>query len=307
MSSEKLHVPMYKKLLKSQSLRLKVLDFFEFLPDESMIRLQYAIRFNRRLNLKKPVRFSEKLQWYKINYRTPLMTKCVDKVAVRDFVKERGLSKILTKKYAVYNKYEDIDFDLLPDSFVAKYNNGAQRNLIIKDKLSINKDKFNSLLGSWLANPLGTLGREWAYYGVTGKILVEEYIEPDKSGDLIDYKFFCFNGEPKFLYVLENRFSNDGLKHGIYDVDFNKLNVYRSDIKKANNEICKPEGFSKMLEIAKVLSAGFPHVRVDLYNIDGRIIFGELTFYNGSGYLSYTPDSFDYEVGKMFDLPIEII
>ncbi|WP_174958934.1 ATP-grasp fold amidoligase family protein [Halopseudomonas pelagia] len=268
-----------------------------------MIKIQYFMYFGRVADIKQPKRFSEKLQWYKLNYRDPLMTKCVDKVCVRDFVRERGLSDILTTEYAVYHSAEDIEFEALPEKFVAKYNNGAQRNLIVRSKKDIHKADLVNKLTSWMSAPLSKLGREWSYYDVVGKILVEEYLEPEEDGDLTDYKFFCFNGEPMFLYVLKDRFLNDGLKLGVYDTQFNKLDVYRAGIKKLHQGLAKPKDFERMLDVVRKLAVGFPHVRVDLYNIDGRIVFGELTFYDGSGYISYEPDEFDFKVGSMFKLP----
>lgn len=296
--------PLYKKIIKSQALRFKVLALLDFVPDKIMVRLQYFIYFGRFLKLKEPVRFSEKLQWYKINYRDPIMTQCVDKVEVREFVKDCGLEHILTKQYAVYNTVSDVNFDMLPPSFVAKYNNGAQRNLIVPDKTQINSPLFNNKINEWLENPTTKpAGREWAYNNVKGKVLVEEYLKTNNADGLIDYKFFCFNGEPRFLYVIKDRFKSTPLKLGIYDMNFNKLIATRADIIPLDIDLEKPKGFDEMIEIAKVLSKSFPHVRVDLYNIDGRIVFGELTFYDACGYMKYNPDSFDFTVGEMFELP----
>lgn len=306
MSSEKLYVPAYKKLFKSQDLRIKLLSALDFVPDVFMIRLQYFLYFGRLVNLRHPTRFSEKLQWYKLRYRNSLMTKCVDKVCVREFVRERGLSDILTSEYAVYHKVGDIDFEILPNKFVAKYNNGAQRNLIVKNKNDIEEAVFLERLRTWMETPLSKMGREWSYYDVVGKVLVEEYLEPEDDGDLTDYKFFCFNGEPAFLYVLKDRFSAEGLKLGVYDIDFNKLDAYRSGIKRLEEDVRKPIGYEKMLEVVRKLARGFPHVRVDLYNINGRIVFGELTFYDGSGYISYDPDEFDFKAGALFQLPAKM-
>jgi len=275
----------------------------DFVPDALMVRFQYFLYFGRFLNLRNPVRFSEKLQWYKLYYRDPVMTVCVDKVGVRDYLTEKGYSCILTRAYQTLERASDLRFDMLPNKFVVKYNNGAQRNIIVRDKSSIDPDWLKSQIDSWISTPLSRLGREWSYYNVTGKVFIEEFLEPDSKGDLIDYKFFCFNGEPKFLYVLKDRFSEDGLKLAVYDVEFNKINAYRAGIKRLVQPIDKPKNFEQMLNIAREISKDFPHVRVDLYNIDGRIVFGELTFYDGSGYISYQPDEFDKEIGNMFILP----
>ncbi|WP_335871164.1 ATP-grasp fold amidoligase family protein [Bacillus sp. 2205SS5-2] len=296
----------YKKLIPSRKFRLKLLKILDFLPDKLMIKLQYGISTGRSLNIKKPVRFTEKIQWYKLYYRKQLMVKCSDKYDVRDYVESKGYSDILVPLYGVYDRAEDIAFDKLPDQFVLKTTNGSHTNIICEDKSKLDIEATKEKLNQWLNAWEGKVGREWAYHEIKPKIICEKLLEKDQNNDLVDYKFFCFNGKPFSLYVIVERFLSGGLKLGIFDTSFRKLPYKRVDIPALEKDIKKPKNFDRMLEIAKALSSDFPHVRVDLYNIDGEIYFGELTFYNGSGYKGYVPDDFDYILGKEFQLPKKI-
>ncbi|RHW39560.1 carbonic anhydrase [Lysinibacillus yapensis] len=293
----------YKKLIPSQDLRFKLLKLTDFLPDKLMVQLQYRIATGRKLSLKKPVRFTEKLQWYKLYYRHPLMTQCADKYEVRNYLIKKGYVDILVPLYGAYDTAEEIDFSKLPERFVLKTTNGSHTNILCEDKSKLDKELTRKTLNKWLNAWDGKVGREWAYYGVKPKIICEKYLEKDRNDDLVDYKFFCFNGEPFYLYVIIERNLEGGLKLGIYDINFNKLPYKRSEIKGFNSDVPKPKNFDKMIQIARDLSKDFPHVRVDLYNIDGHIVFGELTFYDGSGYQGYTPDEFDFMLGEKFRLP----
>ncbi|MCD4711904.1 MAG: carbonic anhydrase [Clostridiales bacterium] len=293
----------YKKVFKSQELRLKVLRMLDFVPDKLMIKIQYRLATGKSLNLHNPTRFTEKIQWYKLYYRDPLLVKCSDKYAIRDYISQKGLEDILVPLYGAYDKAEDIDFRQLPDKFVLKTNNGSHTNILCDNKEKLNKEETIKTLNQWLTKRSSKLGREWSYYDIEPKIVCEKYLDKDENNDLVDYKFFCFNGEPFYLYVITERFLPGGAKLGLYDMDFKKLPYRRPDIALINKEVEKPKNFDRMIEIARVLSKDFPHVRVDLYNIDGKIYFGELTFYNGSGYKIYVSEEFDFIVGQKFTLP----
>nr|WP_246320190.1 ATP-grasp fold amidoligase family protein [Paenibacillus qinlingensis] len=253
--------------------------------------------------MKNPVRFTEKLQWYKLNYRDPLITKCSDKYSVREYVASKGYEDILVPMYGIYDRAEDIDFSKLPDRFVLKTTNGSHSNILCEKKSNLDVESTRVGLNQWLKAWSGKVGREWGYYNIIPRIICEKYLDKDENNDLIDYKFFCFNGEPVCLYVIVERFLEDGIKLGIYNMDFEKMPYRRADIRELTSKAVKPKNFEKMVEIAKVLSKDFPHTRVDLYNIDGEIYFGELTFYNGSGYKGYLPDEFDFIQGENFILP----
>lgn len=294
----------YKKIIKNKNLRIKILNFFKFIPDKLMLKIQYRIKTGRKLNLSKPIRYTEKLQWYKLYYRDQLMTKCSDKYEARSYVEEKGLGKYLTELYGVYEKVDEIDFDVLPNAFAIKYNNGSGSNIFVRDKSTENLDEIKNAVSKWEKIRKTDYGREWCYYGVKPRIIIEELIDRDDNNDIPDYKFFCFNGKVKYLYTMINYVDNhkDG-RCSFFTPEFEKLPYRRSEFKEIDTQISKPYKFEEMIKIAEVLSKDFPHVRVDLYNIKGRILFGELTFYNASGYTVFTPDDFDFILGKEFNLP----
>lgn len=292
----------YKRIFKSQKLRFAILSFLRFVPDKIMLSIQYYIKLNRQLNLKNPERFTEWLQWYKINYRNPLMPKCVDKYEVKKYVKGKGLERLIIPTLGIYNSGNEIDFDMLPNKFVIKTTDGSGgQNIIIcqnKNKLDIKETKKK--LDSWKGKKDIDAGREWAYTGMdSSRIIVEEFIEStyENNEGIPDYKFLCFKGHPKYIIYDYNRYN--GHKRNIYDINWNLIPI-ATDCPQKDINIPAPKNLDNMLEIASTLSKDFPFVRVDLYNIDGKIYFGELTFYPWSGYVSFTPDSFDFELGNLF-------
>lgn len=297
----------YKKIIKSQKARIAILNMLEFIPDKQMIEIQYWIKTGYRLNLKHPKRYTEKLQWYKLYYRNPLMASCVDKYAVREFVKRRGLGYILNKAYGVYDDPKEIPFESLPKSFVMKDTLGGGGNsvILVRNKDSLDKEKLLNRLSRWVNTPIKNknVGREWVYENRKHRILIEKLLDCN-NGDLPDYKFFCFDGEPVCLYLMRNyRDNHEYGELAFLDIDFRLLNVYRADFRPLTLQPKKPSNYEKMVEMARILSKGFPHVRVDFYDVDGEIIFGELTFFNASGYFKFEPDEFDYKLGEKFILP----
>lgn len=294
----------YKKIIPSQELRLKILSLTEFIPDKIMIKWQYRIKTGRKLNLNDPKRFTEKLQWYKLYYREPLMTKCADKFGVREYVSLKGFEEILVPLYGVYKQVEEIDFSKLPDKFVLKTTNGSRTNLLCEDKSKLNTEKTKTTLTNWLTHRTSKAGREWPYYNIDNKIICEKYLEKDQDNDLVDYKFVCFNGKVECVFINAERFTDDILKFGIYSRDFQQLPYTRKGLRNTDDKIKKPQNYEKMVKIAETLSEDFPHVRVDLYNIDGEIYFGEMTFFHGSGYIEFEPDEFDYILGSKFSIPL---
>lgn len=294
----------FKNIIKNEDLRYKLANILRFIPDKLMIKFMYRFKTNRKLNLRNPQRFTEKIQWYKLNYRNPLMKICTDKFLVRDFVSEKGYSEILNEIYGVYESPNDIDFDSLPNEFIIKMTSGSGGNIIIEDKNNTDIDSINSRLTNWLKNRPANIAGEWAY-NEDSKIIIEKLLPMDENNDLIDYKFFCFNGKVDCLYVMVDYVHNtENGKCSFYDLEFNKLPYHRTDFPPINRDVVKPKNFGKMIEIAKVLSQGFPHVRVDLFNIEGEIYFGEMTFYNASGFVGFVPDEFDFILGEKLNLNI---
>lgn len=294
----------YKKIIKSRSVRSKILKFFSFVPDEPMLRLQYWIKTGRVLNLHNPKRFTEKLQWYKLYYRNPLMKQCVNKFAVREYVKRKGLESILVKLYAHYNSVNDLNWVELPEKFVIKtqHGGGGLNVILCNGKTEKMKNEIISRLSyDNVVTPSKRGGREWAYWGIPTGIVVEELLvnrENPKAG-INDYKIFCYNGHAKYIIVDVDRYI--GHKRNFYDTDWNNLHI-ESDCPPSDREIEKPDNLKEMLKIAEKLSGDFPYVRVDLYSVEGKVYFGELTFYPWSGYVQFVPDEWDFKFGKEFML-----
>lgn len=296
----------YRNIIKSRELRIRILSYLGWVPDELMLKLQYWLQTGRSLNLQNPKRYTEKLQLYKLKYRNLEMLRCTDKYEVRNYVKDRGLENYLIPLIGIYDKVGDINFKALPRMFVVKTTDGSGGNqvMICRNKATLSEKNFIDKLQGWMSMPKikKQSGREWAYENnYPRRILIEELIGGDLVEDLIDYKFFCFHGKVHYIYGVCDRKVGVSAQLGVYDKDFQKLNVDRVDERHQDNTLPKPLNYEKMVEIAELLSIGFPHVRVDLYNVMGKIFFGELTFYDGSGYMKFSPDSFDFDLGEAFD------
>ena len=268
--------------------------------DYDFICWMYKKKCGRALDLSDPKRYTEKLQWLKLFYRNDLMPIASDKYEVREYLKSLGYDYLLNELIGVYNSVDEIDFSKLPERFVVKASHGSHWNLIVKDKTKINWRIWKKIMKSWLKQNLYWFGREWNYKSQTPRIVVEQYLEDD-SGELRDYKIFCFNGKPCFMQIDQNRFS----KHKRLYVDPNgqPLNFSDSSAEKGNLVFCFSSIHKEMLRISEELSKPFPVVRVDLYECGGKIYFGELTFFDGSGFYSFNPDSVDEELGAKIRLP----
>ena len=294
----------YKKVFKNQNLRFLILNLLSWLPDKTMIKLQYRIKLGRKLNLKDPKRFTEKLQWYKLYYRNPVMHQCVDKYEVRKYIQSKGLGNILNKLYGVYDSPKEINFKELPEKFVIKTTSGTggQNVLICTDKNKLDIDETVNKLNHWLKlNPKKSFGREWAYEGTKNKIVIEKLLEGNDDGlsGVNDYKFFCYNGKVKYIVLDGDRFIKH--KRNFYDRNWNYIDI-ETDCDKLGDTIKKPKMLDEMIRTAEKLSEDFPYVRVDLYCIKDKIYFGELTFYPWTGYVQFSPDSFDKKLGESFSL-----
>lgn len=287
-------------------MRYRILHFMRFIPDKLMLRIQYWIKTKRILHLKNPKRYTEKVQWYKLFYRNEKMPICVDKLRVREYLAEKDLSDLTVKLYAVFDKPEDINFTHLPDKFILKSTNGSGTNIICRDKSTLDQKKIVESFKNFFYQSVSSPGREWAYGKVEPRIIAEELLEDQTTpdGSLKDYKFLCFNGKPEYIVLDVDRFTHH--KRNIYDTQWNNLHI-ATDCPCTDDEHLPPENLEQMLKIAEILSKDFPAVRVDLYSVKGRIYFGELTFFPWSGYVMFTPDSFDFELGDLFSLPISQI
>lgn len=270
--------------------------------DKSYLSVIYYLQMKNRLHWKKPVTFNEKLQWLKLYDRKPIYTSLVDKAAVKDYVADRIGKEYVIKTIGIYDAPHKIDFNRLPDKFVLKttHGGGGSGVVVCKDKNTLDVTKVRERLKKSLESDIYTLFREWPYKDVSRKIIAEEYVESE-DGDLRDYKFFCFNGEPRFLKVDFGRFVEHHANY--YDMEWNLLPFEETDVRRvAEHREIQPENFKKMVEFARQLSQGHKFLRVDLYNVNGKIYFGELTFYPASGLGTFTPSEWDKKLGAMMSL-----
>lgn len=272
----------------------------KLISDENYIRMQYKSRTGKDLHLDPPVLYNEKVQYAKLFYHDQRLKQLVDKYAVREYVSETIGAQYLAKLYGVYNSVEEIPFDKLPDKFVMKLTNGSGYNIICQQKTEKIVRKMKTRFRKWLKVDFYMLGREWAYKDVKNRIICEEYLECDEPYGLNDYKVFCFDGVPKMIQVDYSRFT--GHKRNLYTPDWEYIDekvAYEND---RNADIPKPDNLMEMLACAGKLSEGFPHVRVDFYNVKNRLVFGEMTFYHGAGYLQFENEEFERELGSYWEI-----
>lgn len=252
------------------------------------------------VNLDNPVLFSEKLQWYKLNYHDPLMQVVANKYTVRKYIEEIGYGHLLNDLLGVYTDVSQIDFDKLPDQFVLKGTHGSGFNIIVKDKAQLNRRRAKMLMRSWLRQHIAWSGREWVYEKMPRHIIAEKYLE-DETGELRDYKFYCFNGKPTFMQLEVGR-GTDHNTRNFYDMDW-KLMPFGKELPHNPDIIVpRPAMFDEMKRIAADLCKPFQYVRVDLYQVGGKVYFGELTFFPAGGAPDFVPADYDEYVGKMWRL-----
>lgn len=269
-----------------------------------ILRHQFKHMMGRSLNLDNPQTFNEKIQWMKLYCRDPRMTLCADKYKVRDYIKQQIGEKYLTPLLGVYDNAEEIDFDKLPNRFVAKVNWGSGQNIICTDKTQLDIAEVKRKLNMWMqphSNHYYNL-LEWVYKDIEPKIIIEEYLESLSHGAL-DYKFMCFNGKPYYIWVSNKYLSVQ--ERSFYDLDWNMLDMELVEPHKikAPKPAPRPDNLLEMIELARKLCQGFAHVRVDLYKLDdGTIKFGELTFSTSSGYSPWSPKEVDKKLGDLLDL-----
>ena len=289
-----------------QFARKTVAKLLLILPDEKYAQWFHKLYTGKGLNLKEPKYFDEKIWWLKLNNRDPLLTKCSDKHAVREYVKEKGLEHILIPQLGFYNDAKDIPFSEYNDEVIIKCTSGSGENYFFAPQKNNDIKMIVKRMNYTLKQNPYWYSREWNYKNIDRKITVEKIIR-DKNGKLPpDYKFMCFNGEPKLLFldiglIDENNVYNHNYPRNIYDMDFN-LMPFIETRENYKGVIEKPENWKQMVEIAKTLSEPFPFCRVDLYNVDGKVYFGEITFYHGGGCNDIQPEEWDLKVGSWIDI-----
>ena len=273
-----------------------------WLPDKFYLSCLIKVTCGYWPNWKNPKTYNEKLNWLKLYDRRPEYTMMVDKYAVKDYVSSIIGSEHVIPTIGVWDRPEEINWDVLPNQFVLKTTHGGGNEgvVICMDANTFDRGKAIEKLNKSLKQDIYRKVREWPYKNVPRRIIAEEFIEGE-NGELSDYKFFAFNGEVKALFIGTERGSGN-VKFDYYDADFNHLHLIQSH-PMSGKDISKPDNFEKMKEIASKLSRGLPQVRVDLYNVRGQIFFGELTFFHHGGVTPFHPVEWDHTFGSWIDLP----
>lgn len=297
---------MYKKILnviKQPSLILLKLDKMNLirLSDKKFIEYRFLSEMGYKLNLKNPKTFNEKLQWLKLHDRNPEYTKMVDKYEVREYIKEKIGEEYLIPLIGVYDKFDDIDFDKLPNQFVIKCNHDSGGLIICKDKNRLDIETARKKINRSLKTNYYYSGREWPYKNVKPRIIIEKYMEDSNKSDLIDYKLFCFNGIPKIVLVCSERFSSSNMCETWFDMNWKLIDMTKSG-HRVDSTISKPKQLKKMVELSKKLSKNIPFIRVDWYEIGDKLYFGELTFYPASGFEKFEPKEWNKKIGDMLSI-----
>ncbi len=285
----------YKKIIKDQELRLKIINRLAFIPTPIYLKLVYWIKTGKRLELDNPIGFCDKLNWLKLHNINDTYTNFVDKIEVRNIVNKIIGEDICFPILGHWEKFEDIDFSTLPNKFVLKCNHDSASVTVVKDKSSLNLKKLKKFYNGRLKISPYNMGREYPYKNVKPRILAEQYMTPDGENDINDYKFFCFHGEPKIMFIATDR-STD-VKFDFFDMDFNHLPIYNIH-PNSEKEIKKPHLFDEMKALAAKLSKNIPFVRIDLYEIKGKIYFGEYTFFHGGGFWPFYPEEWENKLGE---------
>ncbi|SCW59264.1 TupA-like ATPgrasp [Ruminococcaceae bacterium YRB3002] len=276
---------------------------FRLLPDSIYIKIQYRAIMGKKLNLRHPKGFNEKLQWLKLHDRKKEYEIYADKFAARDFVKNVIGDKYLVKLLGVWDNVNDINYDMLPEKFVIKGAHDSGSVVVCRDKGKLDRVDTNEKMRKTLKKNNYYYGRDWPYKHIKPRIIAEEYLDNGPLG-LIDYKFYCFHGEPKFLYISQGLENHSTACITFYDLKGKRMPFQRADYPTHSIDPLLPENFDEMIQIAKKLACEVkaPFIRIDLYNINGRIVFSEITFRPCSGYMKFVPQEWDNKVGEMLTL-----
>ena len=294
-----------KKVVKYAEFKLLHSAYGKKMDDEKYIKKFFKSKMGYELNLDNPRTFNEKLQWLKLNDRNPEYTVMVDKYLSKKYVADRIGEEYVVPLYGVWDSFDEIDFDKLPEQFVLKTTHDCGGVVVCKDKSSFDREKAKKFLEKHLKREYFYHCREWPYKNVKPRILAEKFMKDSKDQietGLTDYKFFCFDGEPKAMFIATDRERKDvETKFDFYDMEFNHL-PFTNGHPNSDRTICKPEQFELMKELSIKLSKGFPHIRVDFYESDGDIYFGELTFFHWGGYVPFDPPEWDLKFGEWINL-----
>lgn len=293
-----------KDILKRPQLLFLTLghrECFNWMSDEQYLKIAFWARMGRWPNINNPKSFSEKLQWIKLHDRNPLYTKLVDKYEVKPIVAKKIGDEYIIPTIGVWDSVDQINFNSLPNQFVLKCTHDSGGLVICKDKIKLDKDAARKKLAVCLKHSFYWGMREWPYKDVKPRVIAEQYME-DETGELRDYKFFCFDGEVKALFIASDRTKDVETKFDFFDENFNHL-PFTNGHPNADVPPTKPVCFEEMKKLAATLSKGIPQVRIDFYEIRGKVYFGEMTFFHWSGMTPFVPEEWDYKFGSWINLP----
>ncbi len=277
--------------------------FHDLMPDKIYLQYYFAQRMGYFMDFNKPKTFNEKIQWLKLYDRKPIYTTMADKVEAKNWVAGRIGDEFIIPTIAIYKKFDEIEFEKLPQQFVMKCSHDSGSVVICKDKSSFDFNNARNVIETGLNRNWYIIGREWAYKNVKPRILIEQFMVDKYHNDLTDYKFYCFNGVPKFLYVSYGLADHDSAMINYMTLDWQFAPFHRPDFAEYNVLPPRPTTFNQMIHLARSLSEGTTFLRVDLYEINEHIYFSELTFYPGCGMTPFIPDYYDKKCGDMITLP----
>ena len=275
--------------------------FSRFMNDRTFIKLDYFSGMGKFPNLEKPTTYNEKLQWLKLNDIHPEYSRLVDKYEAKEYVRKILGDEFIIPTLGIWESFDEIDFETLPNQFVLKTTHDSGGVVVCSDKSKFDREAARKKLEKSLKHNYFYEHREYPYKDIRPRIIAEKYLEDESGYELKDYKIFCFNGEPKLVEVDFDRFN--GHKRNVYDLNWNLIDLIIKFPGDKSRKIEKPIHFDEMLYVAAQLSKGIPHVRVDLYNVNGKIYFGELTFFHGSGMEKFDSIEWDYKLGNLIKLP----
>lgn len=274
-----------------------------FLTDKQYVSLKFRANMGYWLDWNHPVTYNEKLQWLKINYHNPLWTKLVDKYEVKEYVSSLIGEQYIIPTLGIWNSFDEIDFNSLPNQFVLKCTHDSGGLAICRNKSTFNIEKARKKIEKSLATNYYWREREWPYKNVKPRIIAEKYMEDSKTGELRDYKFFCFDGQVKYLFIASERnVKGTEVKFDFYDENFNHLDLKQKH-PMSSKVLEKPATFEEMKHLASLLSKGLPEARCDFYEVNGKIYFGEITFFHHGGMVPFHPSSWDKEFGSWIIIP----
>ncbi|MBQ3426746.1 MAG: glycosyl transferase [Clostridia bacterium] len=278
---------------------------FDWLDDENYLKLVYWARTAKHLRLSEPKTFNEKLQWLKLHDRREEYTGMVDKYAVKDYVASLIGEEYIIPTLGAWDSFDEIDFDSLPKQFVLKCTHDSGGLVICSDKDKLDMGSAKKKINRSLKANYFKTSREWPYKNVPKKIIAEKYMTDESNEELKDYKLMCFNGRVEYTLVCSGRFSDEGLTETFYDRDWNTAPFYRPKHPPKKDGIKKPETYDEMVRLAEIIAKDIPFVRVDFYDVNGRVYFGEITFYPASGCEAFMPEEWEYKLGDLIDLPVK--